>query len=1312
MRTLFLLSFLLSLVSTSILAQQSDPQLAAQMNGQMAKRNTAVFEENKGQMKDQHWQPRPDVLFNGSAQGMHYYIRDNGMSYQLNRVESWKDEEDDRFDMPGKEKRQVPDQMATYRVDVEWTDFNPDFTVEKGKELDGYNNYYNVPEGVEPALFVKQYESVMLKELWPGIDLRCYSTNGTLETDWLVAPGADYSQIRFEVKGAELSTDDEGHLIMSTPFGEIREGGLKVFQEGRQLEARWVITPTEGEVPGGKVSFKVMGHDPLLAMRIDPMVRVWGTYYGWSGYDEGHSCATDGSGNVYLAGTTDSNSSIASGGHQNTMGGGYDCFLVKFANNGERHWATYYGGNSWEEGGYCATDGSGNVYLAGTTPSATGIAFNGHQNTHGNPGSGADSYNDAFLVKFNGSGVRVWATYYGGNNAEEGRSCSIDAQGNVFLAGLTQSISSIASNGHQNTHGGGGGVNEEWDAFLVKFNDSGVRQWGTYYGGSGNELGFSCATDGSGNVYLAGNTYSASAIASGGHQSTHGGNQDAFLVKFNGNGGRLWGTYYGTGSDDQGRSCSTDGDGYVYLAGLTGSGSSIASNGHQNAFGGGQNDAFLVKFNNSGVRQWGTYYGGADPELGHNCTTDPNGNVYLIGATASSTAIASEGHQNAHGGGLWDTFIAKFSTNGIRQWGTYYGGENDEEAYSCSVDGNGSVHLAGLTQSSTAIASGGYQNTSGGNYEAFLVKFKQPTVVGSIWLDPNENCVQEVSELGVISGISLTIEPGNFVSQSEYNGNWYIDSLPAGTYIVSVDTTSPNWMLTCPATQSFTVVNPQELTEGPSFGFISTSPCPLPDISIVMPFMRRGVANQLIHVNACNEPLGTDILEDAYCIVELDEHLSVQSASLPYTELGDNQFRFDIGDLLPGQCANFTLSATVELSAEMNQTICLSAELYPQSECVFDTIPDPFPPTATPCNGTWDGSSLMVEVLCALDSVHFTVGNTGEDMTCFAPIRVYANGNQVILDSLMLAGGDSTVFSYLGNGQTWRLEADQHPYHPGNSNPSAHMEVCGSSGFQPFIVTMFPQDDADPIIDIFCDEVSAPYDPNDKTGSPRGLGETHAIEQNQQIEYLVRFQNIGSDTAVNVVILDTLSTDLNIFTVQSGVSSHPYEFRMYGARVLEWRFNNIMLPDSTTDEPGSHGFVMFKVQQVSDLPFGTVIENTANIYFDFEEPVITNTYFHTVTDLDYQLVGGIDATNSGRTIPSFSVFPNPSNSIFNLVMKDALGEVGIIVTDNMGREVLMEHFSTTGNSARTIDMSGKASGIYFLRVQTENGAGVVKLVKE
>jgi len=707
------------LVATGVAAQQStikgnSPELTAQMNGQMAKRNTAVFEENKGQMKDQHWQPRPDVLFNGSAQGMHYYIRDNGMSYQLSRVESWKEEENERFDMPGKEKRQVPDEMGTYRVDVEWTDFNADFTVEKGTALDGYTNYYNVPEGVEPALFVKQYESVTLKELWPGIDLRCYSTDGMLETDWLVAAGSDYSQIRFEVKGAELSTDGAGHLIMSTPFGEIREGGLKVFQEGRQLEAKWVIAPLEGEVPGGVVSFEVTGHDPMLAMRIDPLVRVWGTYYGGTLEDAGFDCFVDTEDNVYLAGQTQSTTSIVSGGHQNTHGGvGYfDAFLVKFNGNGMRQWATYYGGSGEDRGNSCATDGSGNIYMAGVTVSTSAIASDGHQNVHG---GGAE---DAFLVKFNSNGVRQWSTYYGGGSRDNGAACAIDSNGNVLLAGDTESSNAIAHLGFQDTLG------VDFDAFLVKFNSSGVRQWATYYGGSAVDDARSCATDNSGNVYLAGETNSPNAIASEGHLDTLGGDFDAFLVKFSANGVRQWGTYYGDNGGDFGYSCATDSSNNVFLTGYTYSTSAIASDGHQNEYGG-ENDAFMVKFNANGVRQWGTYYGGSSSDFGLSCSTDGSGNVYLVGFTHSTSAMASDGYQNTHGGESDpDAFLVKFNGNGVRQWGTYFGGSSDDRGLTCTSDGSGKVYLAGYTKSTTAISINGHQGTLGGGiWDAFLVKF-------------------------------------------------------------------------------------------------------------------------------------------------------------------------------------------------------------------------------------------------------------------------------------------------------------------------------------------------------------------------------------------------------------------------------------------------------------------------------------------------------------------------------------------------------------------------------------------------------------
>ena len=270
--------------------------------------------------------------------------------------------------------------------------------------------------------------------------------------------------------------------------------------------------------------------------------------------------------------------------------------------------------------------------------------------------------------------ARIWGTYYGGTEDDRGNSCAVDASGNVYLAGTTNSTTAIASGGHDNTIGGGV---DDYDAFLVKLNASGVRQWATYYGGTGYGQGNSCAVDVSGNVFLAGRTNSNTAIASGGHQNTYGGVGDAFLVKFDASGVRQWATYYGGTGDDYGRSCTVDASGSAYLAGITTSTTAIGSGGHQNMIGSvARYDAFLVKFNASGVRQWATYCGGADDDYGNSCAVDASGNVYLVGNSTSSTSIASGGHQNTYGGGTFvfgDAFLVKFDTSGLRQWGPITG---------------------------------------------------------------------------------------------------------------------------------------------------------------------------------------------------------------------------------------------------------------------------------------------------------------------------------------------------------------------------------------------------------------------------------------------------------------------------------------------------------------------------------------------------------------------------------------------------------------------------------------------------------------
>jgi hypothetical protein len=311
------------------------------------------------------------------------------------------------------------------------------------------------------------------------------------------------------------------------------------------------------------------------------------------------------------------------------------------------------------------------------------------------------------------------------------------------------------------------------------------------------------------------------------------------------------------------------------------------------------------------------------------------------------------------------------------------------------------------------------------------------------------------------------------------------------------------------------------------------------------------------------------------------------------------------------------MSTTVSTSAVLGQTLCLEALLYPVENCVLDTIPTPTPPDFTPCDLPWDNSSILVEAECVNDSIVFTITNTGDpgdgDMDCFSPVRLYIDGEYIWLDSIQLAGGETFTYTFSGDGRTWRLEVDQHPLHPGNSHPNATIELCGdSSNWTPDLVNTLPHDDEDPIKDIYCGIVRASYDPNDKTGYPLGVGEDHLIEPNRKMDYVIRFQNTGTDTAFTVKILDTLDTYLDIFSVRSGVSSHNYSFRMHGPRVLEWTFYNIKLPDSTTNEPASHGFVTFTAKQNKDLADGTEINNRVGIYFDYNDPIITNTTSHII----------------------------------------------------------------------------------------------------
>ena len=366
--------------------------------------------------------------------------------------------------------------------------------------------------------------------------------------------------------------------------------------------------------------------------------------------------------NIYITGSTHSSSGMSTAGaYQTSLGGNFDAFVAKFTSSGNLSWATYFGGTDQDVGNAISTDTSGNVYIAGNTFSSTGIAT---------PGSYQSSFSEnaraPFSAKFNNKGSLDWATYFGGNLYTYDFGVSTDPSGDAYISGMTNCVSGIASSGAFQTSENGSN-----DAYIAKFSSSGKILWSTYFGGIIGSIEQAIVTDGSGNVFIAGNTSSSIGIATAGaFQTSFQGYQDAFLAEFSSSGLLSWATYFGGSVVDGAQGLAVDGLGNVYMTGYTRDSIGIATtDAYQTTFGGGNYDAFLVKFTGSGNRIWASYYGGSGEDVGTGVSTDAFGNLFVVGRTAGNNGISTTGaHQISYAGGSDDAFLAKFNvptTSGV-----------------------------------------------------------------------------------------------------------------------------------------------------------------------------------------------------------------------------------------------------------------------------------------------------------------------------------------------------------------------------------------------------------------------------------------------------------------------------------------------------------------------------------------------------------------------------------------------------------------------------------------------------------------------
>lgn len=602
--------------------------------------------------------------------------------------------------------------MDFHRIDVDFlnSQWNGDFLE---VDIKHSNSYFLSGKTLGTAEVLSE---VTYSEVYPGVDIRFFSSDGKFKYDVICQNREAMEQVRLRFQGAPGLLDG-GALKLSTRFGEVMESIPVSFMCSNEERSEVKVLPL-WDAGVSELSFGFAGAWPDGAhLVIDPAPqRMWSTYVGGGGRDELYRVATDAVGNIYTAGFTTSGSNIATiGAYQGTLIGFQNCFLMKYSFDGQKLYGTYFGGSAADRCYAMRLDETnGHIYIGGSTFSSNIGSPNVHQPLPA-------SVDDAFLAKFDMQGQLVWCTYFGGADHDFIADIDLDLFGHPVVTGHTRSTTGISTDltvlpGNEN-------------AFIAKFTTDGFQMWGTYFGGWFDE-GLGIALDENDDIYICGITSSTVGISTpGAHQVANGGGLDAFLVKYSAAGERLWGTYIGGAGGDKATAVAMMPDGSVAVVGDTESPTGIASPAAHQPQPGSIDDSFVARFASNGTRIWGTYLGGGGVEYLNAVKITTEGNLLVAGQSESAENIASELAFQPQPAGEYDAILVSLSSDGDFLWGTYLGGPLLDVAHDLAIDPmTGHAIIGGMTRSASAIASpgAGEEVFQGGLYDGFMAKLCIP----------------------------------------------------------------------------------------------------------------------------------------------------------------------------------------------------------------------------------------------------------------------------------------------------------------------------------------------------------------------------------------------------------------------------------------------------------------------------------------------------------------------------------------------------------------------------------------------------------
>jgi hypothetical protein len=604
---------------------------------------------------------------------------------------------------------------------------NPTPQVKGLKRLPGKSNYLTGKDSSKWHTDITHYAKVQYQAVYPGIDLVYYGNQGQLEYDFVVAPHANVQNIRFRVVGASrLELDRRGNLVLHAPNGVFRQYRPIVYQEingqKKAIAGSYVLLGKQ------EVGFKVAAYDQTQRLVIDPVLS-YSTYLGGSSEDINRAIAVDLQGNVYVTGVTFSSDFPTKNAYNSVLGSGL--FVTKLNPNvsGQASlvYSTYIANGQIESNGIAA-DYQGNVYLTGVTYS------NDFPTTENAFARNLSNFSDAFVTKLNATGNSLlYSTYLGGsggNGADFGNALALDARGNVYIAGDTNSTDFPTKNAFDSTFNG------NLNAFVAKLNPnlSGASSlvYSSYLSGSQFDGGYGIATDLQGNAYVTGVTFSSDFPLKNAFDNTFIGevnDSEAYVTKVNpsasGAASLVYSSYLGGSGSDFGRAIAVDVRGNAYVTGETQSNDFPIKNAFDSSLEGGQ-DAFVTKVNPSasGSRSlvYSTYLGGNSSEQGFGIKVDLQGNAYVAGGT-NSVNFPIKNALDSTLNGINDVFVTKLNAGGNSLfYSSYLGGNSFDNVYAIAVDLRGNVYVTGQTFSSDFPTKNAFDNSLSGSNDGFITK--------------------------------------------------------------------------------------------------------------------------------------------------------------------------------------------------------------------------------------------------------------------------------------------------------------------------------------------------------------------------------------------------------------------------------------------------------------------------------------------------------------------------------------------------------------------------------------------------------------